>query len=54
LFIDVWEGLNVRLATSEGGRPLWSGQMSMPLIKLDWNTLQVEAYDHRLLCLRNG
>jgi hypothetical protein len=35
-------------APSKGGRPLWSGQMSMCLVKLDWNTLQVEAHDHRL------
>jgi hypothetical protein len=37
----------VRLATSEGERPLWSGQMSMPLAKLDCNPLQVGAYEHK-------
>jgi hypothetical protein len=28
-FVDVWKGLNVRLAISEGDTATWSGQMSI-------------------------
>jgi hypothetical protein len=33
MFVDVWEGLNVRLAISEGETATWSGQMSITLHK---------------------
>jgi hypothetical protein len=33
MFVDVWEGLNVRLAISEGETATWSGQMSIMLDK---------------------
>jgi hypothetical protein len=43
MFVDVWEGLNVRLAISKGETATWSGQMSMGLGKRAGWLLQAKS-----------
>jgi hypothetical protein len=43
VFVDVWKGLNVRLAISEGETAILSGQMSMRLHRRYQRILQAQT-----------
>jgi hypothetical protein len=44
MFVDVWKGLNARLAISEGETATWSGQMSMNLHRRWQRNLQAQTF----------